>query len=77
MTEQLIAVSAYPTVAAGGDPRALVQFARVVDGRLEEVPNLVQYQLDIEGTVCGESIEEAVYRLMDRLNGKEDSDGHE
>lgn len=75
MTGRLIAVSAIPSTAVGGDPIALVQFARVVDGGLEEVPNLVQYQLDIEGEVCGESIENAVYKLIDRLNGKEDPDG--
>ena len=60
---------------------ALVQFASVSDGELETMPNLTPYPLEIEGEVCGQSIEEAVYKLLDRLNGKEagdaDADGRE
>ena len=75
MTGHLFAVSAIPTITARGDNVALVQFARVVDGKLEGVPGVTEYPLDIEGEVCGQSIEDAVYRLLDRLNGKEDPDG--
>lgn len=75
MIGRRFAVSAIPAITAEGDNVALVQFARVVDGKIEGVPGVTEYPLEIEGEVCGESIENAVYKLLDRLNGKEDADG--
>lgn len=77
MTRRMYAVSALPAADGRGGNCALVQFAEIVDGELVGVPGLVQYPLDIEGEVCGESIEEAVYRLLDEINGKGRADGDE
>lgn len=72
MTRRMYAVSALPAADGRGGNCALVQFAEIVG-----VPGLVQYPLEIEGEVCGKSIEEAVYRLLDELNGKGRADGDE
>ena len=77
MTRRMYAVSALPAADGRGGNCALVQFAEIVDGELVGVPGLVQYPLEIEGEVCGKSIEEAVYRLLDELNGKGRADGDE
>lgn len=77
MTPEMIALSAMPATDSDGKPCALVQFASVSDGELETMPNLTPYPVEIEGEVCGQSIEEAVYKLLDRLNGKEPADGDE
>lgn len=77
MTRQMYAVSAFPAADGRGGECALVQFVEVVGDELVCVPGLVQYPLEIEGEVCGESIEKAVYRLLDEINGKGRTDADE
>lgn len=78
MSGDVLAVSALPAVGPDGAPFALVQLARVgSDGGLELAPGLTACPLEIEGEVCGQSIEDAVYRLLDEMNGKGDADADE